>query len=1045
MKISLGGSSVRPPTSAELVARAKASRKAHLLRRARTQAALSIQSLWRRRLALRAAARQLHQQHTDNPATAATQLLLLAGALDLQSNSLRANIQRVQSNLRSRYFLPDFVTRLADALPIFDPTPSQPLPLSQPMLSKTIIILIASATHRLSSDFSSSDFSPTPAPDDLAFAHSALAAAATLAPHLTPIAAKSLAQHGLAAHISHLFLALAPLPQQYPGPPAIPSLLNILITLLAHPHTPTHYARLLYLQFLLALPVFDTVLRLFPSLKFSPLIPNIMAALASATPSPPDDGFAWDVATSLSDLDTKKATLALSNVLELGDIFWGARDRNTLLSFVAVLSSLLQGLPKQVVFMKDAADAIDSDDDLTDPDDEMQDARALRPVMKRLSASLKRIVSEDTVRQLITAASEEGRSAVVKVCQLFNFLTRREKSLNMAFNNAIAFWRGSRTGSKPHILNTLWRLCLQGADGSDATTDTGLDVNSSRLREESAPILLVFACSYSYLLFIQDEDEMFDDNWPFSADEVREMVLVLKHYLFVALYVRPIPMAAAQRARGNARQNSADLLRNEPGLMTEVSRLLSRLYVHDSRRPFRTGEDFWLAGRGLLSSDTFLQDAVEAGPEALVKTAEAGAITATKQTGFGNNKMSSVSGAGELLRIAPYLVPFSSRAKIFQCWIAMERDLANGGQSFFPTSGRSVSVRRKFIFEDAFRELNKMGPELKSTIRVKFIDEHGLEEAGIDGGGVFKEFMYEVLRRGFSPFLYGLFKATSDGHLYPHPDAPIANENFKVQFGFLGRLLGKAIFDGVLVDIPLARFFMSKILGQFYYPSDLKSLDPELHRNMKYLKNCPKDVVEDLGLNFTVAINAYGTTKEVELVRNGKNISVTAENRIEYMHRVANFRMNTQIKEQSEAFLRGFSEIISPQFIRLFSHEELQLLISGKTGKIDIDDLRHHTRYSGGYDENTDVIKWFWQAMSELEAEDQSKMLQFVTSSPRAPLLGFSYLVPGFCIHRAEGDIRLPTASTCMNLLKLPQYKSLDVVREKLKYALHSNAGFDLS
>ncbi|CDF34855.1 unnamed protein product [Chondrus crispus] len=609
----------------------------------------------------------------------------------------------------------------------------------------------------------------------------------------------------------------------------------------------------------------------------------------------------------------------------------------------------------------------------------------------------------------------------------------------MAFNNVIAFWPRPRGPTKsPHVLSSLWQLCLRAKEGSPII-DTDLSTHALPLRDEAGPVLRVFASSYSYLLFIQDEEELFHGNWPFSMDKVREIVLVLKHYLFAALDVRP--------TNGLAKTNTVGkLVQEEPQLLTEISHLLSRLYVHDSRRPFRTGDNFWVAGQGLLTSEAFISSAVEAWPDSKAKTSrsEFGYMGSERAASLQNLRKSPMSGAGELLRVTPYLVPFSSRAKIFQRWIAKGRDVANGGEQFFPGSRRSVSVRRKHIFQDAFEELNKIS-NLKATIRVKFIDEHGLEEAGIDGGGVFKEFMYEVLRWGFSPFSYGLFKATPDGHLFPNPDAPIANENFKVEFAFLGRLLGKAIFDGVLVDIPLARFFISKILGQFYYPSDLKSLDPELHKNMQFLKNCPPAVVEDLGLNFTVAINAYGSVKEVELVRNGKNISVTAENRIEYMHRVADFRMNKQIKEQTKAFLGGFSEIIAPQYIRLFSHEELQLLISGKTGKIDLDDLRRHTTYSGGYDENTTVIKWFWQAMAELDAEDQSKMLQFVTSSPRAPLLGFSYLDPGFCIHRAEGDVRLPTASTCMNLLKLPKYKSLEVVRQKLRYALHSNAGFDLS
>ena len=40
---------------------------------------------------------------------------------------------------------------------------------------------------------------------------------------------------------------------------------------------------------------------------------------------------------------------------------------------------------------------------------------------------------------------------------------------------------------------------------------------------------------------------------------------------------------------------------------------------------------------------------------------------------------------------------------------------------------------------------------------------------------------------------------------------------------------------------------------------------------------------------------------------------------------------------------------------------------------------------------------------------------------------------------------RLPTASTCFNLLKLPNYQKRVVLKEKLLYAVTSNAGFELS
>lgn len=40
---------------------------------------------------------------------------------------------------------------------------------------------------------------------------------------------------------------------------------------------------------------------------------------------------------------------------------------------------------------------------------------------------------------------------------------------------------------------------------------------------------------------------------------------------------------------------------------------------------------------------------------------------------------------------------------------------------------------------------------------------------------------------------------------------------------------------------------------------------------------------------------------------------------------------------------------------------------------------------------------------------------------------------------------RLPSASTCYNMLKLPNYRRAATLRKKLLYAIQSGAGFELS
>jgi hypothetical protein len=42
-------------------------------------------------------------------------------------------------------------------------------------------------------------------------------------------------------------------------------------------------------------------------------------------------------------------------------------------------------------------------------------------------------------------------------------------------------------------------------------------------------------------------------------------------------------------------------------------------------------------------------------------------------------------------------------------------------------------------------------PNLKLKMRVQLVNAAGLDEAGIDGGGIFREFLSELLKTGFDP------------------------------------------------------------------------------------------------------------------------------------------------------------------------------------------------------------------------------------------------------------------------------------------------------
>jgi ubiquitin-protein ligase E3 C len=145
--------------------------------------------------------------------------------------------------------------------------------------------------------------------------------------------------------------------------------------------------------------------------------------------------------------------------------------------------------------------------------------------------------------------------------------------------------------------------------------------------------------------------------------------------------------------------------------------------------------------------------------------------------------------------------------------------------------------------------------------------------------------------------------------------------------------------------------------------------------------------------------------------------------------------------------LSGLLEVVHPDMLSIFCGPELQVLISGANTTIDVEDLRRSVQYVGGFTGLDPSIVRFWSVVTEMSAEDRALLVKFVTACERPPMLGFSNLSPPFTIQRVSvsDDLRLPTASTCFNVLKLPTYSSKQVMQQKLLTAIRSKSGFDLS
>jgi ubiquitin-protein ligase E3 C len=563
-----------------------------------------------------------------------------------------------------------------------------------------------------------------------------------------------------------------------------------------------------------------------------------------------------------------------------------------------------------------------------------------------------------------------------------------------------------------------------------------------------------------------------------------------------------------------------------------VTGLLRMIHERDSRRKFLP-KDHWLM-TSLFEMDSFIPDVVaeeenrhsiEDGEDELeadfdddedgssyIGTARDRSIRHQQRLEKQQRKASrrrylqAVAPRSEILQNMPFFIPFTTRVEIFREFVRRDQlrrregmidaemwriNMANSFANPNNLAKHTATVRRGHEFEDAFEQFYSLGEGLKEPIQITFMDKFGQQEAGIDGGGVTKEFLTSVTSEAFTPSnSLDLFKENEQRLLYPNPTAVEEQKELLRQVGifprtleynkkmselmqryeFLGRIVGKCLYEGILVDINFAPFFLLKWAltgGDGAAPresgyranlNDLRDIDQDLYKGLIQLKNYPGNVQEDLSLDFTIAdtfVVDHVTGEEQVITKDlrpdGANVPVTNENRLVYISYVARHRLVTQPYAQTNAFLKGLSSIISPSWLSMFNQTELQTLISGTSSSISVADLRKNTAYGGVYVIGDDglehpTVQIFWSVMESLEDEDRRKVLKFVTSTPRAPLLGFGSLNPRFSIRDSSDDeSRLPSTSTCVNLLKLPRYKKESTLREKLLYAVNSGAGFDLS
>ncbi|KAI6183009.1 hypothetical protein M3Y97_00441600 [Aphelenchoides bicaudatus] len=316
-------------------------------------------------------------------------------------------------------------------------------------------------------------------------------------------------------------------------------------------------------------------------------------------------------------------------------------------------------------------------------------------------------------------------------------------------------------------------------------------------------------------------------------------------------------------------------------------------------------------------------------------------------------------------------------------------------------------VRRSNIVDDAYENVMRTTENnVAKPLRVIFAGEDAE-----DRGGVRKEFFALLFYEMLQP-TYGMFSEDHESHFIWFTG--IVEE--LVSYEVIGFLTGLAIHNFVLINTAFPLALYKKILNQPITLEDsLNCIRP------KVIQYEGDDLEDVFCLDFSVNMETFGHSTQIDLIENGSNVPVTQKNKARfvelYIERKMELGANGLIKDQLNAFIRGFTRVLNPDVLNLFQPRELMEISIGNEN-YDWQVFKQNTEYKGEYYSKHPAILAFWDVFFELTSEEKRMFLLFLTGTDRIPLKGMQEIK---MFIQPEPEELLPVAHTCFNLLDLPK------------------------
>ena len=347
-----------------------------------------------------------------------------------------------------------------------------------------------------------------------------------------------------------------------------------------------------------------------------------------------------------------------------------------------------------------------------------------------------------------------------------------------------------------------------------------------------------------------------------------------------------------------------------------------------------------------------------------------------------------------------------------------------------------LNLTRNNLLKESMSQIKDIN--LKKELKINFKGE-----VSYDAGGIMREFFTTVFQTLESDKLK-LF-VISDSNEFSYIINPFLSHNKEniEYFSFIGKLIAKALFDNITVNICFNKLIYKMILQEEISFKDLLFIDYSLYTSLKNLKGinlAQNNKNNNLELYYSIEMkDVYNHMHNLELIEKGREIPLT--NIDDYISKRIKFMIGMY-----EPFIKvirdNIYKYLSKEVITNFTSDEFELILNGRPF-IDIEEWKIFTEYKEPYNNNHYIIKWFWEILNTLSQKELSNLLLFSTGSGRVPLGGFAVLesnrgnIARFTIEMLpykNGCKNFIKAHTCFNRIDIPLFKNKQEMIEMIKF-----------